>query len=168
MLFCFHFLIYQGSLLSWLWSERFTVVPFLHQTMKTGCPLQCCRKLSSFLLNRDSSHVRHTASVQHRSLFRKLICFVIALSDELSKERHSQHFLWAVCFDVLDLHQCAFKMDSTQFFPHPTGRCPSHLVQCTESHISTHHQWSPFVVNVHGYRTDSFPEEAQEGRSSSS
>ena len=70
----------------WLWSQLFTVFPFLDQTVEANCMLQCCLNFLPCLLNRDSSHLSHISSVQHRSFFRWPICFLVAFSDELFRK----------------------------------------------------------------------------------
>ena len=77
--------------------------------------------------------LRHISSVQPPFLFCKLICFLVAFGDELTKEGHLLHFpLGAICFDVLDLHQNANSRSTSPRL--------SLLDQCTSLLLSTARQ----------------------------
>ena len=90
---------HEGPLLFRLRYELFTMSPFLHQTVKTGCVLRCCKNLLSFSLDGARLSLRHNSSIHHRSFFCYLIYFLTAFSDELFEERHLLHFLLGmVCF----------------------------------------------------------------------
>ena len=79
MFFCFRFLIQRRSLLFWLWFEIVRILPCLHRTEKDGRVLPCSIHLLSCLLIRDGSYLRHSSSVNNRSLFCWLVCLRSAL-----------------------------------------------------------------------------------------
>ena len=110
--------------------------------------LFCCQKpttLIPFVLNRDRdcSHLRHISSVQPRSLLCKLICFLMAFSDELLEKLHFPAFpywsdvLWRVRLPPVRLLD---ELCGTSPKSRSTSRRPSLLGQCTSFLLSTARQ----------------------------
>ena len=103
-------------------------------------PPEMLMNLLPFFLNGDSSHLRRISSVHPHFLCCLFIAFSLpSTASELLKKRHLLHFLLgAGCFDVLDLRQYAFLMDSPQIFQikiHMSASFalrPMHLCLCTD------------------------------------
>ena len=112
------FLVHENRPFLWLRLELFTVLPFLHQTVKAGCILQGCEHFFSHLLDCLCPHFRHKTYIPHCSCLCQLTSFVVALCDKLLKfATVLSYLLCAVRFHMLHFHRNFFKQKKVQFFP---------------------------------------------------
>ena len=126
MFLCFPFLSTKTQLF-WLGLKFFTVLPFLHQSMKAGCTSQRCVTLISFLLDCTGSDLRHLSFIHHCYFFCQLVSFLISFCD-IFRTASFPASPGTMRFNVLDLQQYSFLMNSQVGVLCLLGQCTSFLL----------------------------------------